>query len=73
MKQMLEQGGDTDTNCAIVGGLIGARDGVKGIKSEWVDKVLSFRCDNDEECNSRGVINKRDDFLIPVLYLPPFL
>ncbi|KAL9619087.1 MAG: hypothetical protein Q9160_006263 [Pyrenula sp. 1 TL-2023] len=35
-------GADADTNCAIAGGLIGARDGVESIPQEWLDK-LQFR------------------------------
>lgn len=34
-------GNDTDTNAAIAGGLLGARDGVDGIPSEWL-AVLQF-------------------------------
>ena len=37
MKSMLLQGGDTDTNAAIAGGLLGARWGIKGIPSNWID------------------------------------
>ena len=36
-------GGDTDTNCAIVGGLVGAYLGINNIPSEKVKKVLE--CD----------------------------
>ncbi|TPX12826.1 uncharacterized protein E0L32_006706 [Thyridium curvatum] len=35
-------GKDTDTNAAIAGGLLGARDGVGAIPQDWVDK-LQFR------------------------------
>lgn len=35
-------GADADTNCAIAGGLVGARDGVERIPEEWVTK-LQFR------------------------------
>ncbi|KAF2030567.1 ADP-ribosylglycohydrolase family protein [Setomelanomma holmii] len=35
-------GGDSDTNGAIAGGLLGARDGVEGIPERWLDK-LQFR------------------------------
>ena len=35
-------GADTDTNGAIAGGLLGARDGVEGIPDRWLDK-LQFR------------------------------
>jgi ADP-ribosylglycohydrolase len=32
---VIRQGGDTDTNGAIVGALLGARDGVSAIPKEW--------------------------------------
>ena len=35
-------GGDTDTNAAIVGGLVGARWGIDGIPSEWRSKGIRF-------------------------------
>ncbi|KAH4294241.1 hypothetical protein HBH70_112110 [Parastagonospora nodorum] len=35
-------GGDADTNGAIAGGLLGARDGVEGIPERWLE-VLQFR------------------------------
>ncbi|KAF2704009.1 ADP-ribosylglycohydrolase [Pleomassaria siparia CBS 279.74] len=35
-------GGDTDTNGAIAGGLLGARDGVEGIPKRWLSE-LQFR------------------------------
>ena len=38
----LMTGGDTDTNAAIVGGLVGARWGVDGIPSEWITKGIRF-------------------------------
>jgi len=35
-------GGDTDTNAAIAGGLLGVRDGVDLIPRRWLDR-LQFR------------------------------
>jgi ADP-ribosylglycohydrolase len=35
------RGGDADTNAAIVGALLGARDGVSAIPRAWVDRVLA--------------------------------
>lgn len=37
--------GDTDTNCAIVGGLVGAYVGIKNMPAEKVQKVLE--CDHN--------------------------
>jgi ADP-ribosylglycohydrolase len=34
------RGGDADTNAAIVGALLGARDGIRAIPGAWVDRVL---------------------------------
>ena len=36
---MLLQGGDTDTNAAIVGGLLGARWGINKIPKKWIESV----------------------------------
>ncbi len=35
------RGGDADTNAAIVGALLGARDGVLAIPAAWVERVLA--------------------------------
>ncbi|HEY5921937.1 MAG TPA: ADP-ribosylglycohydrolase family protein [Kofleriaceae bacterium] len=37
------RGGDADTNAAIVGALLGARDGVAAIPREWIDRVLGVK------------------------------
>ena len=42
IKDTLYIGGDTDTNAAIVGGLVGARWGIDGIPSEWKSKGIRF-------------------------------
>src|SRR3982750_4623145 len=34
------RGGDSDTNAAIVGALLGARDGARAIPASWIDRVL---------------------------------
>lgn len=41
---VLLQGGDTDTNAAIVGGMIGAAEGAAKIPQEWAEKVIN--CEN---------------------------
>ncbi|CAG9333579.1 unnamed protein product [Blepharisma stoltei] len=43
MTGILRLGGDTDTNAAIVGGLIGAADGYSGIPKNWKEKVKNFK------------------------------
>ncbi len=35
------RGGDADTNAAIVGALLGARDGASAIPAAWIDRVLA--------------------------------
>lgn len=40
MKDIINRQGDTDTNAAIVGGLLGAAYGIEGIPSELIDKVM---------------------------------
>ncbi|KAI5081449.1 hypothetical protein GOP47_0004632, partial [Adiantum capillus-veneris] len=44
MMQTLQMGGDTDTNAAIVGGLLGAFHGAKAIPSFMKDPVLHYDC-----------------------------
>ena len=66
---MLLKGGDTDTNAAIVGGLIGAADTVAGIPEEWKQAMLDFRCETKEDSSKfRGI--QRPDWLIPGKVLP---
>lgn len=43
--ETVAQGGDTDTNAAIVGALLGAADGRKGVPDQWRLSVLSCRAD----------------------------
>lgn len=42
MRAIIGQGGDTDTNAAIVGALIGALVGLKNIPREYSEKILAF-------------------------------
>ena len=55
-------GGDTDTNAAIVGGLIGASVGRTNINPEYIKKILNFN-------HTLGGY-QREEFLIPGNYLP---
>lgn len=66
LKDILMKGGDTDTNAAIVGGLLGALHTIDGIKLDWIEKVLSFTPDKAER-------HKQPDFLIPAYYFTPLL
>lgn len=44
---VIRLGGDTDTNGAISGGLLGARDGIEAIPERWLN-VLQFRLEFEE-------------------------
>ncbi|CDW77035.1 UNKNOWN [Stylonychia lemnae] len=67
MEDTLFLGGDTDTNAAIVGGLLGAYFGVKRIPTNWINSILNF----DKTKNDRSQIGQqnsgiaRPQFLIP--------
>lgn len=43
IEQTLLLGGDTDTNAAIVGGIIGTYAGIKQIPSNFVDKMINYK------------------------------
>lgn len=55
VKNILSKGGDTDTNAAIVGGLLGARWGFSNIPEEWRTHALRFD-------NPRKVYTELEDF-----------
>jgi len=42
MEEILRAGGDTDTTGATLGGIIGARVGMKGIPPEWVRGIIEW-------------------------------
>ena len=44
INQTIQEGGDTDTNACIVGGMIGALVGIKALPPLMVDKVINFDC-----------------------------
>jgi ADP-ribosylglycohydrolase len=46
MTQIIREGGDTDTNAAIAGGMIGALVGLSKIDEEMRNKVLNFEQKN---------------------------
>jgi ADP-ribosylglycohydrolase len=53
----VNRGGDADTNGAIVGALLGARDGAASIPAAWVDVVLN--CNPAEPWNRMGKYHPR--------------
>ncbi|KJF16160.1 ADP-ribosylglycohydrolase family protein [Acidithrix ferrooxidans] len=56
------RGGDTDTNAAICGALLGAVYGIDAIPSQWVDSVLNCR----PKVGSPGVHRPRPECFWPV-------
>ena len=62
MRDLLRRGGDTDTNCAIAGGMLGALHGESKLPSEYVKKVL-------EVDTKENVRHKRPEFLTPKHFL----
>jgi hypothetical protein len=44
MREIIQEGGDTDTNACIIGGMVGAFLGYKTLPKEMTHKVLSFNC-----------------------------
>ena len=47
MREVIREGGDTDTNGCIVGGMIGAFLGVKALPANMMENVLSFDCSDN--------------------------
>ena len=45
LSEVVEAGGDTDTNGAVVGALLGARFGLAGIPEHWQTRVREIRAD----------------------------
>ncbi len=56
------RGGDTDTNAAIAGALLGAGHGRAAIPSRWVEKILTCR----PEAGQKGVYRPRPSCYWPV-------
>ena len=63
---MIAEGGDTDTNAAIVGGLIGAWQGLSAVTPDQTMTLFKARCDDLREWKGK----QRPSFLVPGLYLP---
>jgi ADP-ribosyl-[dinitrogen reductase] hydrolase len=61
MRQIIKEGGDTDTNACIAGGMLGALIGFKNIPSHMKENVLSFDCTKKYEKNELGIT--RPEFL----------
>jgi len=58
----INQGGDTDTNAAVCGALLGAVHGIDAIPKRWVKKVLSCT----PKAGNRGVARPRPEEYWPI-------
>ncbi|MDR1085799.1 MAG: ADP-ribosylglycohydrolase family protein [Deltaproteobacteria bacterium] len=58
----ISRGGDTDTNAAICGALLGAVYGLEAIPAQWTEKILSCR----PQAGKPGVHQPRPEFFWPV-------
>jgi len=63
MRQVTKLQGDTDTNCAIVGGVIGAYAGLDNIDVDKVRKVLECRL--PKRPVTHAAVDRRPDFVMP--------
>ena len=43
LRAMVEAGGDTDTNGAVVGAVLGARFGIEAIPQRWRERIAELR------------------------------
>ena len=48
LRRVVSLGGDTDTNAAVAGALLGARDGVHGLPADWLERLLDRDAMRDE-------------------------
>jgi ADP-ribosyl-[dinitrogen reductase] hydrolase len=48
LRRVVSLGGDTDTNAAVAGALLGARDGVAELPAEWLERLLDLDAIREE-------------------------
>ena len=70
IRQIIKEGGDTDTNACIAGGMIGALVGVKRLNKDMYAKVLNFNC---TMAPYNGLGRFRPEFLSASKYLLPLV
>jgi len=58
LRRVVSLGGDTDTNAAVAGALLGARDGVDGLPSAWLERLVD-----------RDAIRSEAETLVPLARL----
>lgn len=49
LRDIIKYGGDTDTNCAIAGAMLGAKFGYDNIPKRWVKAIMEAKYDRPEE------------------------
>lgn len=49
MRDIIKYGGDTDTNCAIAGAMLGAKFGYDNIPKRWIKAIMEAKYDRPEE------------------------
>lgn len=54
----MKQGGDTDTNCAIVGSIVGSIIGFKGLPQEYVHKMINLNLSFDKNQTQSAAWNR---------------
>lgn len=56
MQSTIQLGGDTDTNCCILGGLLGAKYGINHIPNDWIKTVTSLKNPEYDRFNKLPII-----------------
>lgn len=62
----IRKGGDTDTNAAIVGALMGAYRGIENIPVCWLDTVINCVPDRPAEYHTKNILELADKLLTMV-------
>ena len=73
MRQTAMLAGDADTNCAIVGGLVGAFVGIKAMPAEKVKKVLECNLEEGEQQERPEIVKVANDGLDCIMQLLAFV
>ncbi len=66
MEWIIEQAGDTDTNAAIVGGLIGSIIGFRKLPLEYLDCIFKLRFPGKDKGKKERLRNDRDPRYEPI-------
>eukprot|EP00485_Elphidium_margaritaceum_P001006 CAMPEP_0202693532 /NCGR_PEP_ID=MMETSP1385-20130828/7619_1 /ASSEMBLY_ACC=CAM_ASM_000861 /TAXON_ID=933848 /ORGANISM="Elphidium margaritaceum" /LENGTH=416 /DNA_ID=CAMNT_0049349221 /DNA_START=116 /DNA_END=1366 /DNA_ORIENTATION=- len=63
MKSTLGEGGDTDTNCCIVGGLLGCYYGSQEIPKKYMDTVMQSKPADDRDCEFQAKLYTEQKYI----------